>query len=175
MTTSTPSPDDLLLIGVIVAPFGIRGQVKLKAITDRPEYIARHVRTVLVGKARTPLTISKLFEHKPGLLVLSLQGVESREAADELRGAEVYIREAEAAPLGEGEYFLHQLYGLAVRTEAGEPIGKVREVVNTGASDLLVISRPGQPDALIPMVGDFIVGLDLPGGVITVRPIEGLL
>lgn len=167
--------DDLLLIGTIVAPFGVRGQVKLKAYTDRPDHIARNVRTILIGKDRSEHTLRRLTEHKPGLLIADIQGVTTRDAAEELRGAEVFIRAADAAPLDPDEFFLHDLVGLAVRTEDREAVGKVREVLETGAGPILVIARPGAADALVPMVRDFIAHLDIPGGTVTIRPIEGLL
>lgn len=169
------NPDELLLIGTIVAPFGVKGELKLKSLTDRPDLLGRRIRAVFVGKARTQHTITKAYEHKPGLLVLSLQGVAGRDAAEELRGEEVYIRETDAAPLAEDEYFVHQLYGLKVLSEAGEEIGTVREVMSTGANDVLVVARKGQPDALIPVVKDFVAELDIPGGRAVIRPIEGLL
>lgn len=167
--------EELLLIGTIVAPFGVRGQVKVKSVTDRPEHIARNVRQVLVGKERTPFTLRRLSEHKPGLLIAELQGVADRDAADELRGAEIYIRPADAAPLEQDEFFLHDVVGLAVELEDGQAIGKVREVLETGAGAILVIVRKGQPDALVPMVRDFIAVLDIAGGKVVIRPIEGLL
>lgn len=170
--------DDLLLIGAIVGPFGVRGQLKLKAFTDRPDHIARHVRTLILTdqrNQRSEVTLRRLAEHKPGLFIMELQGVTSREAAEELRGAEVYIRSAEAAPLAEDEYFIHDLLGLAVATVEGQAVGKVREVLETGAGEVLVVARPGQADALIPMVRDFIAAIDIPAGTITISPIEGLL
>lgn len=169
------TPQDLLLIGRIVAPFGLQGQVKLKSDTDRPDYLIRHIRTLFIGKDRKPYILTRAFEHKPGLLILNLADVTTPDGAEDLRGAEVYIRESDAAPLGSDEYFVHQLYKLRVSTVAGEEIGQVREVMSTGASDILVVARPGQPDALIPVVREFIVELDIPGGRVVVRPIEGLL
>ena len=175
MTTPTPSTDELLLVGTIVAAFGVNGIVKMKSYTDRPDHLARRVRTLYVGKNRTPMRLLKLHQHKPGLFLLTLEGVSDRDAADDLRSSEVYILEREAAPLAEGEYFLHQLVGLHVLTEAGESVGKVREILETGAGEILIVQREGQADALIPMVQQFIVNLDLAGGQIVIRPIEGLL
>lgn len=169
--------DDLLLIGQIFAPFGVRGQLKLKAITDRPDHIARVVRTVYLqhGSTLTEHTLTRLHEHKPGLLILTLREVTDRDAAEALRGAEVYIRESEAAPLDEDEYFLHQLVGLIAFTNTGITIGTVREVLTTGAGEVLVIAREGQPDALVPMVRQFIAELDLANQRIVINPLEGLL
>ncbi|MCX7789692.1 MAG: ribosome maturation factor RimM [Chloroflexaceae bacterium] len=170
-----PSPDEFLLIGQIAAPFGVRGQIKVKSFTDRPEHLSRHVRTGYLGDQHTPLTLTGVFEHKPGLLVVTLREITSREAADALRGIEIYIRASEAAPLAEDEYFLHQLIGLQASTEDGQVIGQVREVLETGAGEVLVIARPDHADALVPMVRDFIVTLDIANGRVIIRPIEGLL
>ncbi len=169
------SPDEFLLIGQIAAPFGVRGQIKVKSYTDRPDHLSRNVRTVYLGDQHTPLTLTGVIEHKPGILVVTLREITSREAADALRGAEIYIRASEAAPLAEDEYFLHQLIGLRASTEDGQSIGQVREVLETGAGQVLVISRPGHTDALVPMVRDFILTLDIANGRIIIRPIEGLL
>src|SRR5262245_25865811 len=175
MTQQSPSPDDTLLIGQIVAPFGVRGQVKLRAYTTHVEHLRRRVRVVYVGDERREYPLTGLIEHKPGLLVLSLGGVTNRDAAEELRGAEVAIRERDAAPLEEGEYFIHQLYGLTVVDEQGAEIGRVREVLETGANEVLVVTRPDQPEALIPMIHDVVQELDIAGGRVVVRLIEGLL
>ncbi len=164
----------MLMIGVIVAPFGTRGQVKLRSYTDRPDHL-RRIRTVYIGPKRQEHTLTKIIEHKPGLLVLSLRGVGQREDAEALRSSEVFIRETDAAPLDEGEYFIHTLYNLRVETEAGEQIGTVREVIETGANDVLVVSRPGQTDALIPMIHDVVQELDPASGKIVIRLLEGLL
>jgi 16S rRNA processing protein RimM len=169
------SPDELLLIGVIAGPFGIKGQVKLKAFTDQPDYLRRHVRTIFVGKKHAPYMLTKVHEHKPGILLLNLRGIEKREDVDELRGAEVFIREADARPLATDEYYIHQLIGLLAFTVEGEELGKVREVIETGVHEVLVVARPGQGDALVPVVRDFIAELDIPGGRVVIRPIEGLL
>jgi 16S rRNA processing protein RimM len=175
MTQQAPSPEETLLIGAIVAPFGVRGQVKVRAYTAHVEHLRRRIRLVYVGPERREYTLQKVIEHKPGLLVLSLGGVTTREAAEDLRGQEVAIRESEAAPLEAGEYFIHQLYGLAVVAEDGAPIGRVREVLETGANEVLVVARPDQPDALLPMIHDVVQELDIPGGRVVVRLIEGLL
>jgi 16S rRNA processing protein RimM len=175
MTEKSPSPDDTILIGRIVASFGVRGQVKMKAITANVDHLERRIRTLYIGPKLQPYTLKGLFEHKPGLLILSLDGVTTREQADDLRGSDVSILEREAAPLEEGEYFIHQLYGLEVVGEQGEPIGKVREVLETGANDVLVVSRPGKPDGLIPMIHDVVQDLDFANGRVIVRLIPGLL
>lgn len=175
MTQQSPAPDDTLLIGEIVAAFGLRGQVKLRSYTDHVEHLRRRIRAVYVGQQRQEYPLKGVIEHKPGLLILSLGGVTTREAAESLRGAEVAILEREAAPLAAGEYFIHQLYGMEVVAEDGAAIGRVREVLETGANDVLVVARPGHPDALIPMIHDVVHELDVTSGRVIIRPLPGLL
>lgn len=163
------------MIGEVVAPFGVRGQVKVKSYTDNVEHLSRRIRTVYLGPKRQSYSLKGVFEHKPGLLIMTLGGVTKREQAEDLRRSEIAILEREAAPLDEGEYFIHQLYGLTVFTEDGVEIGKVREVLETGASEVLVVTRAGQPDGLIPMIRDVVQELDIAGGRIVIRLLEGLL
>jgi 16S rRNA processing protein RimM len=167
--------DELLLIGMIVAPFGLRGQLKVRATTDRPDYIEQHVRSLYVGPDYTPYRLRGLFEHKPGVLVVSLEGVTTRDQAEDLRRSEVFIHQRDAAPLAEGEYFLYQLYDLRVETEHGETLGHVTNVLETGSSEVLIVARPDESEALIPMIHDIVQVLDIAGGRIVVRLPEGLL
>ena len=168
-----PSADQLLLVGTLSSPHGIRGQLKLFALTV-PERL-RRVKTVYVGENAQRYRLQRIAEQKPGHLIVALSGVDSREAADELRGQEMFIAENDAEPLGEDEYFLHDLPGLRVDTVGGEHIGVVREVIETGANEVLVVTRPEGGDALIPMIRDVVKRLDLAGKVVEIDPIPGLL
>lgn len=175
MTQQPVTPDNTILIGQIVAAFGVRGQVKMKALTDQIDHLRRRIRTVYLGPKLQEYALKSVIEHKPGLLILTLGGVAGRDEAENLRGQEVAILESQVAPLEEGEYFIHQLYGLTVVTDQGEEIGKVREVLETGANEVLVVSRPGKSDGLIPMIRDVVQELDTAGGRVVVHLLEGLL
>lgn len=164
----------MLLIGTLMAPHGIRGQIKLHAITNRPEHL-RRVPTVFVGDALKPYRLRSAAVHKASVLIISLDGITTREAADELRGQEVFIRQSDAAPLDEDEYFLHDLPGLRVDTVGGDHIGIVKEVLETGANEVLVITRPEGGEVLIPMTREVIRQLDVAAGAITIEPLPGLL
>ncbi len=167
-------PDELLLVGYISDAFGLRGQMRLRAVTDRPDHIAQHVRTLYVGAGYIAYGLRDIFEHKPGVLVIQLEGITTREQAEDLRTCEVYIHEHDAAPLEEDEYYLHELYGLQVETEAGAVLGQVREVLETGSNEVLIVARTDQPDLLLPMTREVIQHLDLAGRRVVVRLLEGL-
>lgn len=172
--TNRVSLDDLLLVGQITLPHGIRGQLKLYAITSRPEHLQR-VKTVFVGEELTPYSLRRAAIHKGAVMIVTLAGVDTREGAEALRGQEVYMRQSDAAPLDEDEYFLHDLPGLKVQTADATVVGVVKEVIETGANEVLVVTRLEGGEVLIPMVKDIVKQLDLAGGVVVIDPIPGLL
>jgi len=175
MSQTPPADDEFLLVGELIGPFGVRGQVKMRSYTDHIEHLRRRITTVYLGPTHQPCRLSAVLVHKSRLLVLSLADVSTREAAEALRGTEVMIREQEAAPLEQDEYFLHQLYGATVVTEHAESLGTVREVLTTGANDVLIVTRSGRADLLIPMIHEVVLDLDLSHGRIVVRLLPGLL
>lgn len=169
------SPDDFLLVGRSTSAFGIHGKLRVRSYTDRPDHLAQHITTVYLGADYTPYRMIGLAEHKPGLLIMTLENVTTRDEAESLVRHDIFIRESEAAPLGEGEYFLHQLHGLRVETTDGTVLGQVHTVLETGANDVLVVQRPDQPDLLIPVIRSVVQQIDVPGGRLVIEVMEGLL
>lgn len=173
-------PDALLLVGRVVRAHGVRGEVKVLPETDDPDRLME-LDAVYIGKepeqtARYEVTGARAQPTKRGLLiVLQMAGVESREGAEALRGLPVFAREEDLPPLGEDEFFLHDLVGLHVETDAGEPVGTVRDVLEMPAHPVCVVAREGKADALIPAVPEFIAEVDLEAERLVIRPLEGLL
>lgn len=171
------SPENTLLVGTIVAPFGVRGQVKMRALTDHIDHLRRRIRTVYLGPKLIAHRLKDAFVHKPEFIVLTLDGVASREAAEALRGVDVSILSREAVPLDDDEYFLHDLPGMAVLLDDGQPLGTVRDYLQTGANDVLVVTRNGENggEVLIPLIRDVVVELNIAERRVVIRPIPGLL
>lgn len=176
----TPAPDSLLLVGTVGRPHGVVGEVKVVPETDDPERL-RALERVFVGDApeRAVERAVEGLRFQPtrrGLTALvRLAGIAGRDAADLLRGLNVYAAEDDLPPLDEGEVFLHDLIGLAVVTDEGEAVGTVTDVLTGGAQPLLVVKRDGKPDALVPDVDEIVTDVDLDAERITIRPPEGLL
>lgn len=164
----------MLSIGKIVGSFGLRGECKLRSTSDQPEHLVTHARTLFLGRDLRVYPVQRMYIHKPEVLIIALEGVRTVEEADALRGLEVFVRETDSAPLGEGEYFLHQLYDLRVTTVDGEDLGTVREVIATGANDVLVVRNARGVEILIPIIRDVVQQLDIASGQIVVRLLEGL-
>jgi 16S rRNA processing protein RimM len=172
--SARPSLDDLLLVGQITVPHGVRGQLKFHAITSRPEHLEQ-IKTIFVGDELVEYRLVRAAVHKGSQMIMTLEGVDTREGAEAMRGLEVYIPQTEAAPLDKDEYYLHDLPGLNVQTVDGTPLGVVKEIIETGANEVLVITRPEGGEALIPMIREVVKQLDVAGGLIVVEPIPGLL
>lgn len=176
-------PDDirkLLLVGRVGKTHGVRGELKVIPETDDPNRLTE-LDTLYVGTtpdAATAYTIESIrFQpSKRGItVILKLQGYDSMEAATALRGLHVYAHEDDLPPLADDEFYLHDLIGLDVMTDAGEPVGTVKDVMELPAQVTLIVARDGQPDVLIPAVPAFLDDIDFEASRLIIRPIEGLL
>ncbi len=171
---SSVNPDDMLLIGRIVSAFGVRGELKASIISSRPEHLAK-VKQIYLGDTFTAYSVKRFHAHKANIYILRLAEVTTRDEAEELRGLELYIPEQQAAPLEADEYFLHDLLGLQVQTSAGAAIGSIIDVLETGANDVLVVRRIGQPDVLVPMIRDVVQAIDLAAKTLTITALEDII
>ncbi len=140
--------------------------------TDFPERF-EWLKRVYLGEEATPFVLEGSRLHKRQTL-LKLRGCDDREAAEKLRGRLVQIPIEEAMPLGEDEYYVYQIVGLDVCTTEGELLGKVSEVLFTGANDVYVVQGE-KGEMLIPAVEDVVLEVDLAGGRLTVELMEGLI
>jgi 16S rRNA processing protein RimM len=163
---------EYLTIATIIAPRGLRGELKVRIETDFPERFARLTR-VYVGPERRPFDFEGFRQYKRHGL-LKLKGCDDRTAADELRGMDVQIPLEEAMPLEAGEYYVYQIEGLAVWTEDGKPLGVIEEVIFTGSNAVYVTQGP-QGEVLIPALEDVVLEVDLERERMIVRLPPGLL
>lgn len=107
--------------------------------------------------------------------ILKLSGVDTPEAADGLRGLHMLVEKSDLRPPEEDEYYWSDLIGLQVRTSLGENIGEVKDLINSGGHDILVIKNAVRDrEFLVPFVKRFVTAVDLDGSMITVEPLEGL-
>jgi 16S rRNA processing protein RimM len=160
-----------LVIGQIVAPRGLRGELKVRAETEDPERFLR-LREVFIGEQFTRFEVRSARLAKNQVL-LQLSGIEDRDAAERWRGAYVWVPIEDALPLAEGEYYYHQIEGLAVVTVDGEALGRVARILTTGANDVYVVSGD-KGELLLPAISDVIARVDLGAGTLVVRVPEGL-
>jgi 16S rRNA processing protein RimM len=163
--------DDWLSLGTLTAPWGVRGEIKVQLDAD-PEFVGQ-VQRIYLGQQRQVRDVSS-FHRRGRAYTFKLQGVESANEAELLRGQEVYIPRAEAPPLPAGEYFFRDIVGLRVLTADGRDLGRVAQVIATGANDVYVV-RGDQGEILVPAIASVVAEIDIAGGVMRITPIPGLL
>lgn len=165
-----PVPPEFLIVGRILAPWGIKGEVKVEVLTDFPERFAP--RKIVYLDTR-PVEIESRRYHKQHL-VLKLVSIDSIEVAEKLRGQDLTISSAELHTLPEGQYYTFQLIGLKVMTTEGKTLGRVTDIMTTPSNDVYVV-KGKLSEILIPAIGDVVKSIDLKKGRIVIEAIEGLL
>lgn len=166
------------LVGRIVKPHGVRGELVVDPRTDSPE-IRFAVGSVLSAKLRDgstrDLTVTAARPHTGRLLVV-LDGVEGRTAAEDLRGTLLFAPETNLPPTGDpDEFYDHELEGLAVLTTDGTQLGVITEVLHGAGNDLLQVRRTGGGELLVPFVSQIVPEVDVRGGRVVIDPPDGLL
>ena len=169
---STPLSEVRLTVGRILGTHGVRGDVKLRLLTDDPENLLS-LETVFLGDRDTPVTLENIRLTNDGAII-KLEGTETPEDGALLSGLAVKIAGTDARPLEEGEYFLFQLIGLKAYLEDGTLVGTVVDLIETGAHDVLVIGeRPGEAgEIMVPNHPEFVPEIKPDEGRLVVRPPE---
>ena len=159
--------------GRIINTHGFRGTVKLESWCDAPEILADLDRIFfLKNGAYTAVNVRHASVFKQFVL-MDLEGVDSEEAANRLRGTEVFAAR-EDLPIEEGDFFILDLIGLPVKhADSGEVLGELKDVNTQTARDLYVVKTP-TGEYMIPAVPELIPRID-PDDAIYIRPIPGLL
>lgn len=161
-----------VVIGKIVAPVGIRGEVKVIVLTDFPERFSVGSEIMLKPpKGESRRVKIELQRPTKGGLTIKLEGVDTRNDAEALRDAQFVIDKSELATLPEGEFYVFDIIGLRVVTDDGRECGEVIEVLQGGANDVYVTST----GICIPALRDVVVGVDVDKREMVIRPVPGLL
>jgi len=162
-----------LVIGKLRRPHGVKGEILMDILTDFPERVRQGL-MVYVGQDHSPLRIRSRRTHQKAFLI-AFRGYDSLEEVGELRNQMVYVRAEDRPPLPEGEFYHHQIIGLRVVSETGVVLGKVVEILETGANDVYVVRPEQGPEILLPVIDPVILDVDLAGGEIHVHLLPGLI
>jgi 16S rRNA processing protein RimM len=162
-------PADILL-GVVTAVQGLKGEVRVKTFTEAPERLADY------GVLHTPegrkLEIAALRVSKADGAVIRFKGIEDRDSAQRLVNAKLLV-ERGALPAAQADEFYHaDLIGLRAQDGEGRLIGTVRAIHNFGAGDVIELERLGGGTLLLPFTRDFVPAVDVANGCITVTEPE---
>jgi 16S rRNA processing protein RimM len=164
--TGSAPPNDLVVMGRISAPFGVKGWIKLQSYTEEPGNLLTYPTWWVGNEEGWQESRLEQGEVQSGTLVAKLAGCDDRDAAALYRGKQVAIpRDAFPLPAA-NEFYWTDLVGLRVVNEQGTDLGEVREVLETGANDVLVVH--GERERLLPFTELVVKQVDVGGRVIRV-------
>ncbi|MFA7265482.1 MAG: ribosome maturation factor RimM [Candidatus Nanopelagicales bacterium] len=165
-----------IVVGRIGPAHGIGGDVYVRPLTDVPEVRFADGMVLAAGPpVSAELTVEFTKDHS-GRLLVHFVGIDSRNAAESLRNAELEaLVDLDEVPPDEDEYFDRQLIGLAVNDMAGMPIGKVSDVIHLPGQDLLAVAMSSGGERLVPFVSQIVPTVDLAGGFVEIDAPDGLL
>lgn len=164
----------MLQVGVITTTHGVRGEVKVFPTTDDVKRFKKLKEVILdTGKEQLVLEIEgvKFFKQ---FAILKFKGMDTIEDVQKYRQRSLYVTRENAVRLKRDEYFIADLIGLQVQDENGEPIGVLREVLQTGANDVYIIDRKDGKELLLPAIKQCILQVDIEGGFVRVHVLDGL-
>jgi len=161
-----------LAVGKLGRPHGVRGEILMDVLTDFPERLLPG-KTLYLGEVYTPLRLIRARQHQKRM-ILHFQGYVNPEQASELRNQLVYVKANEIPALPEGDFYHHELVGLSIITEQGDVLGRIEEILETGANDVFVARMPSGKELLIPYINSVVIKIDLARGEVLVRPLPGL-
>lgn len=167
-------PDDRrVLLGVVVAPHGVRGEVRIQSHCADPADIGSYG-ALTDESGRRSFTIHPFGEARGQVLAL-IDGVTDRNAADALRGLRLYVARDALPPPAEGQWYHVDLIGLRVVGVDGKEYGKVLAVQDFGAGTLLEVGDGAARSFLLPFSDQAVPTVDIAAGVVTIDPPVGLL
>ena len=166
---------DFLRVGIITSPHGVRGEVKVFPTTDDVMRFKKLKKVFVDEKgAYTERKVQRVKFFK-NMVILKLEGIESMNDAELYRQCDLLVDRENAIPLEEGEYYIADLIGLRVISDEKEDLGKLTDVMQTGANDVYVVEGPAHGEILIPVIDDCVLDIDLEKGEVLVHLLPGLI
>ena len=170
-------PDGYLAVGYVSGVHGLKGELRIELYTDFPERFAPGV-PLYAGEKLTEVTVLGARPHK-GKVLLTLENISSREAAEAWRGVWLFVKEEEAVQLEEDVYWVHDIVGLEVETTDGQPLGTISDVLFTGANEVYVVKTAptvnNGRDLLLPAIAQVVHEVNLDANLMVVNLLPGLV
>lgn len=177
--SSSAVSGDLVQTGKITGAHGIRGSVKVASYAESPDRFAVGAKIVLeapTGQTRHCVISGSQVYKK--IVRLTLEGVETRDAAEALHGWKIFIPKSDLPPLEPDTFYWDDLIGMKVVSVEDENLGRITQIIPTGANDVYVVETPpGHPagEILIPAISSVVLEVDIDSGVMRVDLPEGLI
>ncbi len=166
--------EEFTWIATIIGVRGVRGEVRVKYFTNYPEfYLNTKLFYIETKKKLFPIKVLRFKSVKKGWIIF-FEGIETREAAEKIKGNRLLLPDKKLKPLEKNEYFIHQMIGCSVEDRNGFVLGKVTNFLETAANNVFEV-RNGEKEFLIPDVPHIVLELDIEKQRMIINPIPGLI
>jgi len=155
-----------VLVAAVIGAQGLKGEVKAKVFTAAPDALARY--GVLQTASGQVLKVTAFRPTKAGEAVIGFEGMRDRNAAEALKGTELYVERAMLPEAGEDEFYHADLIGLEARDSEGRVLGKVAAIHNFGASDVIELTRADGDTVHLAFTKETVPVLNIEAGYIIV-------
>jgi len=162
-------------IGQIVNTSGLKGILKIKPFTDDIKKFS-NLKTIYI-KTKSGLTEFKIEQvrYVKNMVMLKLAGIDTVEEAEKYRNLYIKILRDQEEELEEGSYYVVDILGCKVNTDANQELGKIVDVFQTGSNDVYVVKDEQGKQILLPAIKQVIKNVDIKNKIITVHLLEGLV
>ena len=167
--------EDLLQVGVITQPHGVRGEVKVFPTTDDVKRFKKLKKVLLdTGKEKIELEVQSTKSFKQ-FVILKFKEFDNINEIEKYRRCPLLVTREDAVKLEENEYFIADMIGMEVFTEDGSSFGILKDVIETGANDVYEVEMADGKSLLLPAIKQCILNVDVENGTMQVHVLEGLL
>ena len=174
--------EDFFQVGIITATHGLRGEVKVYPTTDDAKRFKRLKEVILalsedgqLSKGKSLVLEIESVKFFKQFVILKFKGLDRIEDVEKYRKYSLFVTRSNAVRLRKDEYFVADLIGLTVLDEDGTEIGILKDVLETGANDVYVITLKEGKELLLPAIKQCILAVDVEAGCIKVHILDGLL
>ena len=175
-TSAAEAAPQLVRVGRVTGTHGLKGAIRVRPDNPDSEALSPGMPVVFEGRGDPPreYVVKSVARAGAAALRIELDGIDSIDSAEALRGGVLSVRASQLSPPEPGEFYYYQVVGCEVFTTAGVRIGSVTEVFGTGANDVWVV-RDGEREVLVPVIEDVVKAIDLGARRMTIEPVPGLL
>ena len=167
--------EQLLQVGVITQPHGVRGEVKVFPTTDDPVRFKKLKKVILdTGKEKLDLEVEHVKFFKQ-FVIVKFKEFDNINDIERYKRYPLLVTRENAVPLEEDEYFVADMIGMKVITEDGTEFGTLSDVMETGANDVYVIDSKEHGEVLMPAIKECVLNVDMESEIITVHLMNGLI
>ncbi len=175
-SSDSPQPElRYLAVGQVSRAHGLRGEISVTVLTDFPERFETTEWIYLGNEFEAEAYHLETYRWHKSNVLLTLAGVSDRTQAQQLQGLLVQVPIEESIPLPDGSYYLYQLMGLQVITSDKKVLGKIVDILETGANDVYLVRDENHIEILLPSIPDVVKSIDIDQGQMIVQLIDGLI